>query len=94
VATGSVQTILVCQEANSATVANSAAAKSLCPNTSTSNVYPTPMQAYVLDVSQQDSTAPDAAVVAQVWSLAFGGVLLCFFIASGIGAVLKMIREG
>ncbi len=49
-----------------------------------------------LQVGSIDAGAatPDPAAVSAVWGAAFTSVLLCFFIARMVGAVLIMIREG
>jgi hypothetical protein len=92
---GSLQNVLVCVPATSATQAESA----ICPSIGGQVFQPAQVQAYLLDPSQQGSLEAvfepfDYGYAAGVWSLAFTTVVGLYFVSHGIGLVLGMIRRG
>lgn len=94
-ATGTVQTVVVCVTASSATTAQQVT----CPKVGTQFYTPSRVQGYVVDPSQASlfdlAIEPlDAASVLSVWSVGFSFVLICFLIGRGVGSVLSLIRKG
>lgn len=93
--TGSVQTIVVCVPAPSA----SAKQQATCPAVGTQYYVPATIQAYVLDPAQQNDI--DAALgpfdygyASAIWSLAFSTVVGLYFFSNAISQILGLIRRG
>ena len=94
-AAGSIQTVVVCVTASTATTAQQV----VCPRLGEQYFIPANVPGYVVDPSQASlfdlAIEPlDAASVGSVWSVAFSFVLVCFLIGRGIGSVLNLIRKG
>lgn len=94
-ATGTVQTVVVCVTATSATTTQQA----VCPRVGTQFYVPSRVQGYLVDPSRASlfdlATEPlDVASVGAVWSVGFSFVLLCFLVGRGLGSVLSLIRKG
>ena len=86
-ASGSVQTILVCVP--------SAFGQAPCP----SGMAVSSMQAYVVDPSEQSYldalSAPfDYTLAGELWGFAFTTVLALYLVARSAGTVLNFIRKG
>jgi hypothetical protein len=94
-ATGTVQTVVVCVTASSATSTQQV----ICPKVGTQFYVPSRVSGYVIDPSQASffdmAIEPlDVASVGSVWSVGFSFVLVCFLIGRGVGSVLSLIRKG
>lgn len=94
-ATGTLQSVVVCVPAGSATAAQQA----VCPRVGAQYYTPSRVQAYLLDPAQQNQIDAalggfDYAYAAGVWGLAFSMVVGLYFSAHGIGLVLGMVRRG
>ncbi len=94
-ATGTLQNVVVCVPATSATTAQQAA----CPRVGSQYYVPSRVQAYLLDSAQQNAIDAalgefDYAYAAGVWGLAFSMVVGLYFASHGIGLVLEMVRRG
>jgi hypothetical protein len=92
---GSVQTVVVCTSATTATAAQQVA----CPKVGAVFYVPTRVQAYLVDASQQanieGALGPfDYVYAGGLWALAFTLVVSLYFASHGIGLVLGMIRRG
>lgn len=92
---GSLRAVLVCTPVD---IAN-AAQRSICPKVGAQFFAPAPVQAYLLDPSQQNNI--DAALgtfdyvyAGGLWAMAFSMVVGLYFVSHGIGQVLGMIRRG
>lgn len=94
-ATGTVQTVVVCIAASTATSTQQA----ICPVISGQYYVPERVQAYLVDPSQSSlfdlAVQPlDVVSVGSVWSVGFSFVLVCFLIGRGVGSILSLIRKG
>lgn len=92
---GSLQTVLVCTPVD---VANTSQ-QSICPKVGVQFFAPTPLQAYLLNPTQQNNIdaalgAFDYAYAGGLWAMAFSMVVGLYFVSHGIGQVLGMIRRG
>ena len=92
---GSVQTIVVCVPATSATSTQQV----VCPKVGSAFYVPARIQAYVVDVSQQNNLEGalgpfDYVYASALWGMAFTLVVSLYFVSHGIGLVLGFIRRG
>ena len=86
-ATGSIQTVVVCSPSSSA--------QAPCP----SGMAIATMQAYVIDPSQASNidalNAPfDYGYAASIWALGFTSVVGLYLVAKSAGTILSVIRRG
>lgn len=93
---GSIQTVVVCIPVAESTNAQQ---QTVCPVVEGHFSAPANMQAYVIDSSQQGiieaSIGPfDYAQAAGLWSAAFSIVVGLYFVSTGVGSVLGLIRRG
>lgn len=92
---GTLQTVLVCIPAPSA----SAADQQICPHVDAQYYVPSRVQAYLIDVDQasllESVTGPfDYGYASAVWALAFTTVVGLFLVSHSIGLLLGFIRRG
>ncbi|MCL2658827.1 MAG: hypothetical protein FWD62_15735 [Betaproteobacteria bacterium] len=93
--TGTLQNVVVCVPAASATTAQQAA----CPSVGMQYYVPAQVQAYLLDPAQHNFIDAalgefDYAYASAIWGLAFSMVVGLYFAAHGIGLTLGMVRRG
>ncbi len=92
---GTIQTVVVCVAATSATTTQQA----VCPRVGTQYFRPTTVQGYVLNPDQQAMTDAafgsfDYGYASGLWALAFSSVVALYLVSHGIGTVLAFIRRG
>lgn len=94
-AAGSVQEIVICRPAASA----SAMQQAVCPKDGLQFYEPITARAYLLDPAQQNNIDAalgpfDYAYASGLWAMAFSMVVGLYFVSQGIGQVLGLMRRG